>query len=404
MLLAMPRADGLFRRAILQSGAAHQVTPAADALRIAGYLAGKLGVAVDAGGDRRRAGVERLLAVQTELKGELIADPDPDRWGTAVVASGMPWQPVIDGDVLPGVPIERIAAGSGGAGGRGRRHEHRRLAAVAGRQRRDRRDHRRDPHRAGPHLRVPVPGRVRADGRGRRCTAYRAEIPGGRPRRSAGGGPDRLVDADPRDPPRRSARRANAGSGTYMYEFAWASPGLGAVHALEIPFVFDTATTDAPLFGPMLGEDPPQELARTMHAAWVAFAAHRRPGLAAVRPGATGHDAVRHGLPGGGGSEVLGTGPVDRHPLGTLRCYISSSHWINGGWAGPDSRSHEGCPCRPLSTPCWCCSWWRVPSCWASGWGRARERRRTSDANSQAFAAGFRAGPPPGLAGRPGRP
>jgi carboxylesterase type B len=71
---------------------------------------------------------------------------------------------------------------------------------------------------------------------------------------------------------------ANADSRTYMYEFAWSSPGLGAVHALEIPFVFDTATTDVPLFGPMLGDDPPQELARTMHAAWVAFAGTGDPG------------------------------------------------------------------------------------------------------------------------------
>jgi carboxylesterase type B len=68
------------------------------------------------------------------------------------------------------------------------------------------------------------------------------------------------------------------GCGTYMYEFAWASPGLGAVHALEVPFVFDTVSVDAPLFGPLLGADPPQELARTMHAAWVAFATRGDPG------------------------------------------------------------------------------------------------------------------------------
>jgi para-nitrobenzyl esterase len=63
-----------------------------------------------------------------------------------------------------------------------------------------------------------------------------------------------------------------------MYEFAWPSPGLGAVHALEVPFVFDTADPDAPLFGPLLGPAPPQELARTMHAAWVAFATNGDPG------------------------------------------------------------------------------------------------------------------------------
>jgi carboxylesterase type B len=65
---------------------------------------------------------------------------------------------------------------------------------------------------------------------------------------------------------------------TYMYEFAWPAPGLGAVHALEIPFVFDSVGPDVPLFGPMLGSDAPQELADTMHGAWVAFAAGGDPG------------------------------------------------------------------------------------------------------------------------------
>ena len=63
-----------------------------------------------------------------------------------------------------------------------------------------------------------------------------------------------------------------------MYEFAWASPGLGAVHALEVPFVFDTASPHAPLFGPLLGPNPPQDLARAMHTAWVNFASHGNPG------------------------------------------------------------------------------------------------------------------------------
>ena len=63
-----------------------------------------------------------------------------------------------------------------------------------------------------------------------------------------------------------------------MYEFAWRSPGLGAVHALEVPFVFDTVSPDAPLFGPLLGVDPPQGLADTMHRAWVSFARTGDPG------------------------------------------------------------------------------------------------------------------------------
>ncbi|MGH9880785.1 MAG: carboxylesterase/lipase family protein, partial [Pyrinomonadaceae bacterium] len=62
-----------------------------------------------------------------------------------------------------------------------------------------------------------------------------------------------------------------------MYEFAWRSPAFnglfGACHALEIAFVFDTLDEGfKPMVGPLLGTDPPQQLAYTMHAAWVGFA------------------------------------------------------------------------------------------------------------------------------------
>ena len=69
-----------------------------------------------------------------------------------------------------------------------------------------------------------------------------------------------------------------AASGTYMYEFAWPSPGLGAVHALGTPFVFDNLGKDTPLVGPLLGDNPPQELANRMHASWIAFATNGAPG------------------------------------------------------------------------------------------------------------------------------
>ncbi|HEX5345823.1 MAG TPA: carboxylesterase family protein [Pseudonocardiaceae bacterium] len=110
-LLSMPRAEGLFRRAIAQSGAAHQVISAGTARRIGRYLAEKLGAP-----PTREAiaavSVERLLRAQVELKAELLAHPDPERWGQEVVTSVLPWQPVIDGKVIPGPPIDRIAAGA----------------------------------------------------------------------------------------------------------------------------------------------------------------------------------------------------------------------------------------------------------------------------------------------------
>lgn len=266
-----PRASSA---AILQSGAAHHVTPAADALRIAGHLAERLGVP-----PTREAiaavGVERLVAAQAELKAELLTNPDLGLWGGPVVASGMPWQPVIDGDVLPGAPIERIAAGAGDA-----------VDVIIGTNTDDWR------------LWLVVSGAIGQVTdemlRGPMATyGYQALATYGLPADSAlAAYRDRYPEASPGDvlasaqtdwwmrmPAIRLAdAHAGATGGTFMYEFAWRSPGLGAVHALEVPFVFDTATPEAPLFGSLLGPNPPQELAAAMHRAWIRFATTGDPG------------------------------------------------------------------------------------------------------------------------------
>ena len=71
--------------------------------------------------------------------------------------------------------------------------------------------------------------------------------------------------------------------GTYVYEFAWPSPTfdgeLGACHGLELGFVFDTLDTPG-LIGPkgLVGENPPVELAKRIHNAWITFATTGNPG------------------------------------------------------------------------------------------------------------------------------
>ena len=82
---------------------------------------------------------------------------------------------------------------------------------------------------------------------------------------------------------RLAEAHASRGGATYMYEFAWASPAfggrLGACHALEIAFVFDTLDKGAAqMAGPLLGPAPPQSLAAQMHRAWVGFATRGEPG------------------------------------------------------------------------------------------------------------------------------
>jgi carboxylesterase type B len=69
----------------------------------------------------------------------------------------------------------------------------------------------------------------------------------------------------------------HAGGASYLYEFAWRSPAdrLGACHALELPFVFDTIAH--PAAQPLLGTHPPQSLARRVRTDWIHFARHGHP-------------------------------------------------------------------------------------------------------------------------------
>jgi para-nitrobenzyl esterase len=183
-----------------------------------------------------------------------------------VVASSLPWQPVVDGDVIPARPIDRIVAGAGAGVDLmvGTNIDEHRLFLVPG----GAIDQVTDEALAGAVAAYGLP--VEAT-----LTAYRAAHRGA----SAG---DLLAAIQTdwwwRIPALRLAdAHAKSSSATYMYEFAWRSPELnglfGACHALEIAFVFDTLDKRfKPMVGPLLGTNPPQQLADTMHTAWVAFA------------------------------------------------------------------------------------------------------------------------------------
>jgi para-nitrobenzyl esterase len=259
-LLAMPRAEGLFRRAIAQSGAAHHVSSAVTARRVGQRLADKLGVQ----GTREAIAavpIDRLLQAQTELEADVAAHPDPERWGGEVVLSMLPWQPAVDGDIIPAPPLERTAAGAGAGIDLmvGTNDDEHRLFLV--------------PEAIDRVTAEALAGVVAAYGLPVEATlaAYRAAHPNA----SAG---DLLAAIQTdwywRIPAIRLAdAHATSPAATYMYEFGWRSPQfngrLGACHALEIAFVFDTLGHATE---PLWGTDPPQQLADTMHAAWVAFA------------------------------------------------------------------------------------------------------------------------------------
>src|SRR5580658_3000818 len=110
-LLSMPRTAGLFRRAIPQSGAGHHALPAETARIVSAELARRLGVAPTLA-EVAAVPVERLVATQFQLSGDLAMNPDPGRW-REVSANAMAFEPVVDGEILPARPIDGIAAGNG---------------------------------------------------------------------------------------------------------------------------------------------------------------------------------------------------------------------------------------------------------------------------------------------------
>ncbi len=266
-LLSMPRARGLFSRMIAESGAGHHVSSPVTAQRVGQYLAEKLGVK-----PTREAiaaiPIDRLLQAQVELSGEAFANPDPERWGE-VAANLMPFEPVIDGDILPARPIDSIVGGAGAGVDIliGTNSEEQRLMIV--------------PNGVINYINEDIlAGTIAAYGLpvSETIATYRSI----RSDDSAGELFAAIVtDWFYRIPAIRLAEAHTKGSGTtYMYEFAWRSPGfdgqLGSCHSLEIPFAFDTL--DKGGLEVLLGANPPQQLAGAMHAAWVAFATSGNPG------------------------------------------------------------------------------------------------------------------------------
>ncbi|HEY2300856.1 MAG TPA: carboxylesterase family protein [Acidimicrobiales bacterium] len=265
-LMAMPKARGLFRRVVAQSGAGHHALSPATAARVAGYLAEDLGVEAthEALG---RVPLDQLIAAHSALAAETQTDPDPQRWGE-ILQNLMVFEPVIDGAVLPRLPIEELRAGASSTVDLliGTNAEEFGLFLV--------------PSGAWGFVDdAMVDGAAAAYGLpAAALDAYRKNRPGAPPAAVLNAvGTDFFF----RVPAIRAAEARFDGPGpTYLYEFTWRSPQfdgkLGACHAAEIPFVFDDLAW--PVYRPLIGADPPQSVADTMHAAWVRFVTTGDPG------------------------------------------------------------------------------------------------------------------------------
>ncbi len=113
-LMASPAAGGLFHRAIVQSGSGAAVCSAEDARLVSAEVAASLGVPATAEAFAA-LDPEAVVAAQSAVTLAFQADPDPQRWGQSVLTGGigiMCFMPVVDGDIVPDIPLARIAEGS----------------------------------------------------------------------------------------------------------------------------------------------------------------------------------------------------------------------------------------------------------------------------------------------------
>jgi para-nitrobenzyl esterase len=281
-LMAAPRARGLFQRAIAESGAAHNGISAPTASMIAGHLLQEIGVRPGDLDSLERVSPKVFTEATYKLTMELAQTRDPARFGEAA-ASALPLQPTYGTEILPERPIAAIEGGAA-AGVALIVGTNREELLISATEMRDlfTEDLVRQTVAAtfGEARTDEVLGRYRRN----RPTAATHEIAF-------------AIETDRyfRIPAVRMAdAQAAHNRDTWMYQFVWRTPvrggHFGACHFLEVPFVLDQFDND--VARGFIGDAAPDGLAAAMHGAWVAFAAHGDPGLAAI-PGWARHDAGR---------------------------------------------------------------------------------------------------------------
>ncbi len=257
-LLAVPRAAGLFRAAITQSGAAWNTLDAPTGAKVAAALAAELGVPLSR---EAIAAVPpgRVLAASEAVTQRIQASSDRDGWGRLALTS-LPFAPVVDGDVLPRDPQAAIADGAG-----------HRVPLLTGTTEEEAR------------LPLVTSGALAAIGAAEvRATS---EAHGVAPRPQPGDSPGDvlarvLTDSFYRIPALRLAEARAATAPTWMYRFDLRSTAagglLGAAHAVDLAFTFDTL--DSPDAALLVGDSASPAVAAVMHTAWVCFVRDLDPG------------------------------------------------------------------------------------------------------------------------------
>ena len=267
-LLGAPGAKGLFRRAILQSGASEHISGPDRARRLAASFLAALGVPETP---------EGIATLATRDINEIIAaSQSAGAAATAAEAGGLAWQPSAATVSLPEHPLDVV--GSGALSGVdvlfGTTRDEMRLFTAF------------DPavatiDEAG--IRQRLTRTVGTSTAERIAAAYLGDVPG---RSTLHTWSEIATDEVFRAPAHRLAVALHKGAANslWAYEFAWPTPvfggGLGSCHALEIPFVFDNLHQPGVAMFTGSGTER-QGIADLLHPAWASFARHGDPNIGA---------------------------------------------------------------------------------------------------------------------------
>jgi para-nitrobenzyl esterase len=256
-LLGMPASQGLFRRAIMQSGTAERYRSAQDSSAISRDFLSLCGL--DDARDVLTLPVERLLEAQEELV---------QRFGAETFAVPLPFQPTVGTPSLPVPPLEAVRSGLNSE-----------VDLLIGTNLNEGsfavemrpKNPLEPPHaeRAAAVLADDgAPGREAEYARAL-ASALGTEPTGKQLLEAA------ISDVVYRQPSNRllDARQGSAGN-NFSYLFTWRSPAmggkLGACHALDIPFVFRQLASPEAEF--LTRGTAPQGLSDMMSTAWTGFA------------------------------------------------------------------------------------------------------------------------------------
>jgi len=263
-ILGSPMAQGLFKRAVPQSGAAHHTLPADAADKVTDFFMDVMQVSTME--ELLAASVDDILAAQAKVDQDVARGVGSSRLGVAV----SPFYPCTGNEVLPESPLEAIKKGMGSE-----------VDVLIGSNKDEGTLFLTEAVDEAKLLSMAD----RLGGGQKLVDAYRAAYPDASPTEIA-----TYLSTDHvfRIPALRLAEaRLSYGSSadsssvsrTWMYLFAWESrhAHLKSTHSLEIPFVFDNLDKGGVdvFLGP--GELP-QAVASEMHQVWIDFIQSGDPG------------------------------------------------------------------------------------------------------------------------------